>query len=75
VKTNRPVTPRQEQQHERALFAAIAAEQSVEERGLPYRDVHRQIGVSVAAIGRVARDLLSGNCRYRALTDRLKSHV
>ncbi len=103
VKTNRPVTHRQEQQHERALFTAILALESVEEcrsffrdlctptelqamadrwavvelleRGLPYRDIHRQTGVSVTTIGRVARYLLSGNGGYRAVTDRLKAHA
>jgi uncharacterized protein YerC len=42
------------------------------ERGLPYRDIHRQTGVSVTTIGRVARYLMSGNGGYRAVTDRLK---
>jgi TrpR-related protein YerC/YecD len=103
MKTNRPVTQRQEQQHERALFTAIVALQSVEEcrsffrdlctpnelqamadrwavvelleRGLPYRDIHRQTGVSVTTITRVARYLVSGNGGYRTVTDRLKSHA
>jgi TrpR-related protein YerC/YecD len=100
MKTNRPVTQRQEQQHERALFTAIVALESVEEcrsffrdlctpnelqamadrwavvdlleRGLPYRDIHRQTGVSVTTIGRVARYLMTGNGGYRAVTERLK---
>jgi len=42
------------------------------ERGLPYREIHRQTGVSVTTIGRVARYLVSGNGGYRAVTDRLK---
>src|SRR5277367_2431279 len=103
MKTNRPVTQRQEQQHERALFTAILALRSVEEcrsflrdlctptelqamadrwavvelleRGLPYRDIHKQTGVSVTTIGRVARYLLTGNGGYRAMTDRLKAHA
>jgi uncharacterized protein YerC len=42
------------------------------ERGLPYRDIHKQTGVSVTTIGRVARYLTSGNGGYRAVTERLK---
>jgi len=100
MKTNRPVTQRQEQQHERALCGAILALRSVDEcrsffrdlctpaelqamadrwavvelleRGLPYREIHKQTGVSVTTIGRVARFLLSGNGGYRAVTERLK---
>ena len=103
MKTNRPVTQRQEQQHERALFTAILALRSVEEcrsffrdlctptelqamadrwsvvelleRGMPYRDIHKQTGVSVTTIGRVARYLLTGSGGYRAVTDRLKAHA
>jgi TrpR-related protein YerC/YecD len=100
MKTNRPVTQRQEQQHERALCTAILALRSVEEcrsffrdlctpaelqamadrwavvelleRGLPYREIHRQTGVSVTTVGRVARYLTSGSGGYRAVTERLK---
>ena len=39
MKTNRPVTPRQEQQHERALCAAILALRSVEECRSFFRDL------------------------------------
>jgi TrpR-related protein YerC/YecD len=42
------------------------------ERGLPYREIHKQTGVSVTTIGRVARYLMSGNGGYRAVTERLK---
>jgi ATP phosphoribosyltransferase len=42
------------------------------ERGLPYREIHKQTGVSVTTIGRVARYLTSGNGGYRAVTERLK---
>ena len=44
------------------------------ERGLPYREIHRQTGVSVTTIGRVARYLTSGNGGYRAVTDRLNAN-
>jgi TrpR-related protein YerC/YecD len=33
-------------------------------RGLPYREIHRQTGVSVTTIGRVARYLAQGNGGY-----------
>ena len=99
MKTNRPITPRQEQLHERALCAAILQLGSVDEcrsffrdlctpaelqamadrwavvelleRGLPYREIHRQTGVSVTTIGRVARFLSSGSGGYRAVMERL----
>ena len=44
------------------------------ERGLPYREIHKQTGVSVTTIGRVARYLTSGNGGYRAVTDRLNAN-
>ncbi|HMK85736.1 MAG TPA: YerC/YecD family TrpR-related protein [Steroidobacteraceae bacterium] len=103
MKTNRPVTLRQEREHERSLYTAILALRGLDEcrsffrdlctptelqamadrwavvelleRGLPYRDIHRQTGVSVTTIGRVARYLTSGNGGYRAVTDRLKAHA
>jgi TrpR-related protein YerC/YecD len=34
------------------------------EQGLPYREIHRQTGVSVTTIGRVARYLTHGNGGY-----------
>jgi TrpR-related protein YerC/YecD len=101
MKINRPVTTRQEQLHERALWSAILALQSLEEcrsffrdlctpaelqamadrwavvelleRGLPYREIHRQTGVSVTTIGRVARFLTAGNGGYRSVTLRLSA--
>jgi TrpR-related protein YerC/YecD len=42
------------------------------ERGLPYREIHKQTGVSVTTIGRVARYLMAGNGGYRVVTERLK---
>jgi TrpR-related protein YerC/YecD len=103
VKTNRPVTIRQEQQHERALCAAIVALRSVDEcrnffrdlctpaelqamadrwavvecldRGLPYREIHRQTGVSVTTISRVARCLTLGNGGYRTVAERMKANA
>ena len=99
MKTNRPITPRQEQLHERALCAAILQLHSVDEcrsffrdlctpaelqamadrwavvelleRSLPYREIHKQTGVSVTTIGRVARFLISGSGGYRAVMERL----
>jgi TrpR-related protein YerC/YecD len=100
LKTNRALTQRQEQQHERSLCAAILTLRSMDEcrsffrdlctpaelqamadrwavvellgRGLPYREIHKQTGVSVTTIGRVARCLMAGNGGYRAVTERLK---
>src|SRR5580692_3230090 len=41
-------------------------------RGLPYREIHRQTGVSVTTIGRVARFLASGNGGYSTVAKRLE---
>ncbi len=99
MKVNRLVTPRQEMQHERALYGAVLALRSSEEcrnffrdlctpaelqamadrwavvellqRGLPYREIHSQTGVSVTTIGRVARFLTAGNGGYQAVALRL----
>jgi len=101
MKTHRTLTPRQESQHERALYAAILALRGVDEcrsffrdlctpaelqamtdrwavvdlleRGLAYRQIHRQTGVSVTTIGRVARFLTAGNGGYRAVSARLNA--
>ena len=43
------------------------------QRGLPYREIHRQTGVSVTTIGRVARFLSNGNGGYALACRRLGS--
>jgi TrpR-related protein YerC/YecD len=40
-------------------------------RGLPYREIHRQTGVSVTTIGRVARYLARGNGGYALAAQRV----
>lgn len=40
-------------------------------RGLPYREVHRQTGVSITTIGRVARYLAQGNGGYALAAERV----
>src|ERR1700734_2869398 len=40
-------------------------------RGLPYREIHRQTGVSVTTIGRVARYLALGNGGYALAAQRV----
>ena len=40
-------------------------------RGLPYREIHRQTGVSITTIGRVARYLAAGNGGYALAAQRL----
>lgn len=39
-------------------------------RGLPYREIHRQTGVSTATVTRVARTLARGQGGYRLALDR-----
>ncbi len=43
-------------------------------QGVPYREIHKQTGVSVTTIGRVARCLVNGNGGYRLAADRLQEH-
>ncbi|MFI4914539.1 MAG: YerC/YecD family TrpR-related protein [Steroidobacterales bacterium] len=43
------------------------------QRGLPYREIHRQTGVSVTTIGRVARYLAQGNGGYALAARRIES--
>ena len=40
-------------------------------RGMPYREIHRQTGVSVTTIGRVARYLAQGNGGYALAAQRI----
>jgi len=42
--------------------------------GLPYREIHKQTGVSVTTIGRVARCLANGNGGYATVSERLHTH-
>ncbi|MFT3807333.1 YerC/YecD family TrpR-related protein [Arenimonas sp.] len=39
--------------------------------GLPYREIHKQTGVSLTTIGRVARCLLDGDGGYQLASERL----
>ncbi len=45
------------------------------EAGLPYREIHRQTGVSVTTIGRVARYLVGGNGGYSLASERLNGRT
>ena len=42
------------------------------QRDMPYREIHRQTGVSVTTIGRVARYLTDGNGGYALAARRLQ---
>ena len=42
------------------------------QQGVPYREIHKQTGVSVTTIGRVARYLLNGNGGYTLAAERMK---
>jgi len=42
------------------------------QQGMPYREIHKQTGVSVTTIGRVARYLTNGNGGYSLAVERLK---
>ena len=44
------------------------------QEGTPYREIHKQTGVSVTTIGRVARYLTSGNGGYVLAASRAKEH-
>jgi TrpR-related protein YerC/YecD len=43
-------------------------------QGVSYREIHKQTGVSVTTIGRVARYLTNGNGGYNLAADRLQEH-
>jgi TrpR-related protein YerC/YecD len=43
--------------------------------GVPYREIHKQTGVSVTTIGRVARYLSGGNGGYTLAAQRLQEHA
>jgi TrpR-related protein YerC/YecD len=42
------------------------------QQGVPYREIHKQTGVSVTTIGRVARYLTNGNGGYMLAASRTK---
>jgi TrpR-related protein YerC/YecD len=42
-------------------------------RGMPYREIHRQTGVSVTTIGRVARCLALGDGGYTTAASRIEA--
>jgi len=42
------------------------------QEGVPYREIHKQTGVSVTTIGRVARYLTNGNGGYALAVNRTK---
>ena len=42
------------------------------QQGVPYREIHKQTGVSVTTIGRVARYLTNGNGGYSLAANRTK---
>ena len=44
------------------------------EAGMPYREIHKQTGVSVTTIGRVARYLTNGNGGYALASQRTNQH-
>jgi TrpR-related protein YerC/YecD len=44
------------------------------QEGLPYREIHKQTGVSVTTIGRVARYLTGGHGGYALAAERVKEH-
>lgn len=40
--------------------------------GLPYREIHKQTGVSLTTIGRVARCLMNGDGGYKIVAERIE---
>lgn len=45
------------------------------QQGVPYREIHKQTGVSVTTIGRVARYLLNGNGGYALAVERVAERM
>ena len=43
--------------------------------GLPYREIHKQTGVSLTTIGRVARCLMKGDGGYQIASERIHGNV
>ena len=54
------------------LAAALVVVVGLLQRDMPYREIHRQTGVSVTTIGRVARYLAAGNGGYALAARRLQ---
>src|SRR6202162_6347802 len=67
MKTNRPVTLRQEQQHERALCTAILALRSVEECRSFFRDLCTPAELQAMADRWAGVDRLGGGLPYREI--------
>ena len=55
-----------------AIIELIASVVALLQQGVPYREIHKQTGVSVTTIGRVARYLLNGNGGYTLAAERMK---
>lgn len=67
MKTNRPVTPRQEQQHERALFAAILTLRGLEECRSFFRDLCTPAELQAMADRWAVVELLERGLPYREI--------
>jgi TrpR-related protein YerC/YecD len=67
MKTNRPVTPRQEQQHERALCAAVLALRTVDECRSFFRDLCTPAELQAMADRWAVVELLGRSLPYREI--------
>ena len=67
MKTNRPVTVRQEQQHERALCSAILALRGVDECRSFFRDLCTPAELQAMADRWAVVDLLERGLKYREI--------
>ena len=67
MKSNRPVTIRQEQQHERALYAAIRELQSIEECRSFFRDLCTPAELQAMADRWAVVELLERGLPYREI--------